>query len=170
MDNKNYIIRLAKESDCVNLAKLRKEVWEETYRGIYNDDIIDNYNYADAINMFKNLLSCTNIFLYVVESKKNLVGYMSVGKPYREFRNYNQEIGLLYLKSSFQKRGIGRELFNIAKEKIKESGNKNFFISCNKYNVNARMFYEKMSGKLVFEDKDNFEDKRPVQVKYHFEV
>ena len=40
-----------------------------------------------------------------------------------------------------------------------------FFISCNKYNYNARKFYEKMGGILIHEDDDN-EDKSLVQVKY----
>lgn len=46
---------------------------------------------------------------------------------------------------------------------------KGFFISCNKYNTNARKFYEKMGGQLIAEDADN-DNKREVQVKYHYEI
>ncbi len=52
---------------------------------------------------------------------------------------------------------------------IKNNGYNKFFISCNKYNTNARKFYEKMGGKLVAEYEDN-DNKRIVQVKYHYDI
>ena len=39
-----YIIRLATEKDCVELSRLKQHVWNETYRGIYSDEKIDNYD------------------------------------------------------------------------------------------------------------------------------
>ena len=40
----DYIIRLATKEDCEGLAKLKRIVWESTYRGIYPDFKLDNYN------------------------------------------------------------------------------------------------------------------------------
>lgn len=94
---------------------------------------------------------------------------MSVGVPKRPFSNYNQEISLLYLSKDFQKMGIGKELFNIAYNEIKNNGYDNFFISCNKYNTNARKFYEKMGGKLIYEDEE-VGNKRFIQSKYHYDI
>lgn len=94
---------------------------------------------------------------------------MEVGTPIRKFNHYEQEIGLLYLRKSFQKRGIGRELFTLGYNEIKRKGYRQFFISCNKYNMNARKFYEKMGGKLIEEEEDK-DDKRFVQVKYHYDI
>ena len=48
----SYIIRLAKEEDCNELSKLKPDVWNETYRGIYDDNKIDNFDYKKNI---KNL-------------------------------------------------------------------------------------------------------------------
>lgn len=165
----DYKIRLATKDDIKNLAKLKQRTWDETYRGIYDDDIIDNFDYEKAEKSFQSIIENENISFYVVESENHLVGYMDVGEPFRKFGNYNQEIGLLYLLKDFQKRGIGKELFNIGYNKIKNNGYDSFFISCNKYNTNARQFYEKMGGKLIAEDEDN-ENKRSVQVKYHYDI
>lgn len=166
---KDYKIRLATKEDAKNLAILKQKVWNETYRGIYDDDIIDNFNYKEAEETFLSIIDNNKISFYVVESNGELVGYMDVGVPIRKFGEYEQEIGLLYLTKDFQKRGIGRELFNLGYNEIKNKGYKEFFISCNKYNINARKFYERMGGKLIAEDNDN-NNKRIVQAKYHYDI
>ena len=165
----DYIIRLATNDDIKNLAVLKQKVWSETYRGIYSDELIDNFDYEKAEESFRNIINNDKISFYVVESNKELVGYMDVGIPIRGFADYEQEIGLLYLKKDFQRRGIGKELFNLGYNEIKNNNYKRFFISCNKYNINARKFYEKMGGQLIAEDADN-DNKREVQVKYHYEI
>lgn len=95
---------------------------------------------------------------------------MDCGKPYNEFQDYEAEIGLLYLKKECQGQGIGTMLFQLAKESFRNKGIDKFLISCNKYNLEAQKFYEAMGGKVVQVDEDNFEDKRSVQVKYHYDV
>lgn len=164
-----YQIRLATIDDFKNLAILKQQVWNETYRGIYDDDIIDNFNYEKNEEKFKNIIENPSISLYVVESNRLLIGYMSAGVPLHGYADYKQEIGLLYLKKDFQKLGIGKELFNIGYKAIKENGYKSFFISCNKYNTNARKFYEKMGGVLVYEDEE-VGNKRYIQAKYHYDI
>lgn len=165
----DYIIRLATNDDIKKLAVLKQQVWNETYRGIYSDETIDNFDYEKAERSFHNIINNDKISLYVVESNEELVGYMDVGTPIREFADYEQEIGLLYLIHNFQRRGIGKKLFNLGYNEIKNNNYKKFFISCNKYNINARKFYEKMGGHLIAEDEDN-DNKRDVQVKYHYEI
>lgn len=164
-----YIIRLATENDCEELSYLKHQVWDETYRGIYPDEKIDKFDYEKNKNSFINIVNNHEIELYVVEYNGKLVGYMDYGTPYRPFRDFKQEIGLLYLLKLCQGTGLGRKLFNIAYNKIKEKGYKDFFISCNKYNYPARKFYEKIGGKIIHVDEDN-EDKSIPQVKFLYEI
>lgn len=164
-----YIIRLAKEGDCDKLSVLKHQVWNETYRGIYSDEKIDNYDYKKNIDKFLGIVNNPNIELYVVEDNGVLVGYMDYGMPYRSYKDYEQEIGLLYLLKEYQNKGIGKELFNIAFNKIKENGYKEFFISCNKYNINAQYFYKRMGGIIDQIDEDN-NDKSIPQVKFLYRV
>lgn len=164
-----YIIRLATENDCNQLSILKHNVWETTYRGIYPDEKIDNYDYEENKNKFIKLVNNPDIKFFVVESDKKIVGYMDFGVPLRPFKDYKQEIGLLYLQKEYQGKGIGRELFNIAYNNIKKDGFDEFFISCNKYNIPSQKFYEKMGGVRIFVDEDN-ENRSIPQIKYLYKI
>ena len=156
-----YKIRKTTKNDVEELSRLKQIMWMQTYRGIYSDDIIDNFHYEKHKNKFLKLIDNPDINFYVVESDNKLIGYMTYGLPTRPFRDYEQEIGLLYLLKEYQRNGIGRELFNIAFNGIKEKGYKEFFISCNKYNVNAQEFYKKMGGEVIYIDEDNIDKSIP---------
>lgn len=156
-----YKIRKTTKNDVEELSRLKQIMWMQTYRGIYSDDVIDNFDYEKHKNKFLKLIDNPDINFYVVESNNKLIGYMTYGLPTRPFRDYEQEIGLLYLLKEYQRNGIGRELFNIAFNGIKEKGYKEFFISCNKYNVNAQEFYKKMGGEVIYIDEDNIDKSIP---------
>ena len=156
-----YKIRKTTKNDVEELSRLKQTMWMQTYRGIYSDDVIDNFDYEKHKNKFLKLIDNPDINFYVVESDNKLIGYMTYGLPTRPFRDYEQEIGLLYLLKEYQRNGIGRELFNIAFNGIKEKGYKEFFISCNKYNVNAQEFYKKMGGEVIYIDEDNIDKSIP---------
>lgn len=165
-----YAIRLAKREESKELSRLKRVVWEETYRGIYPDEKLDNYDYDEHEKKFERIIDNPDVRLYVVSDNGRLVGYMDYGVPFRKFLDYEQEIGLLYLKKECKGKGIGRELFNLGYNGIKNNGYNRFFISCNKYNVNALKFYEKMGGRVVHIDDDNDEDKSIVQVKFEYSI
>ena len=62
----SYIIRLAKEEDCNELSKLKHDVWNETYRGIYDDNKIDNFDYKKNIkNLWYNKYRCVSMNEYI---------------------------------------------------------------------------------------------------------
>lgn len=165
----DYKIRLAIENDCQELSKLKHTVWQTTYRGIYSDGKIDDFDFEKNKNKFMDIIKNPDIELYVVEYNEKLIGYVDYGVPLRPFENYKQEIGLLYILKEYQGLGIGRKLFDLAYNKIKEKGYGEFFISCNKYNIPAQKFYEKMGGRIVDIDKDS-EDKSIPQVRFLYNV
>ena len=165
----SYIIRLANENDCKELSELKHQVWTETYRGIYSDDKIDNFNYLKNEKSFFDLINNKSIDLYIVEDQNRIVGYMSCGTPLRPYKDYKQDVGLLYLLKEYQKKGIGKDLFNIACKSIKENGYKKFFISCNKYNTPAQAFYKKMGGIVDYIDDDNIDKSLP-QIKFIYKI
>lgn len=165
----DYIIRLAKLDDCEELARIKHEVWESTYRGIYPDYMIDNFDYEKHIGKFVKIVENPDVNLFVVECEGKLIGYMDYGIPMRPFKDYQQEIGLLYVLKEYQGKGIGKKLFDLAYKGIKERGYDEFFISCNKYNVKAQGFYEKMGGEIINIDEDN-EDKTIPQKTYLYKI
>ena len=38
----NYIIRKMNKNDCFSVARIVTTAWNETYRGIVNDDFLEN--------------------------------------------------------------------------------------------------------------------------------
>lgn len=58
-------------------------------------------------------------------------------------------------------------MFNFAYEEIRNTGVDRFFISCNKFNINAQKFYEKMGGKIIHIEEDDANDGVP-QVKFEY--
>ena len=165
----NYELRLATLDDCSTLSKFKREVWETTYRGIYPDDKLDNYDYEINTNKFKKIIENEDIKLYVVLFNKKIIGYFDYGKLLRPYTNFNQDIWLLYLLKDYQSLCIGKEIFLFASRKIKENGYNEFFVSCNKYNYGAQKFYEKMGGEIIEIDEDN-SDKSIPQIRYNFNI
>lgn len=165
----DYKIRLARKDDCKKLSKLKYDVWVTTYRGIYSDEKIDNFDLVKNEKKFLKIIENPNVNLYVAECNGEIVGYMSCGEPIRKFEDFKQEIGLLYIRKDHQGQGLGRKLFEIGYREIKSKGVKKFFISCNKYNFNAQKFYEKMGGKIILADPDD-EDKSCPQVKFLYNI
>ena len=164
-----FNIRYAELMDCKKLSMVKRKVWETTYIGIYPDEKLDNYDYKKNEEKFISIINNKNVELYVVESENKIIGYMECGTPIRPFSDYNQEIGLLYLLKEYQGYGIGKKLFLLGYSRIKEKGVNEFFISCNKYNLNGQKFYKKMGGKIIHIDEDNA-DKSIPQVKFHYDV
>lgn len=157
----NMQIVLASIIDSKELSYLKKQVWETTYRGIYEDSKIDNYDYVKREEKFKNLINSDNQEVYVCKDNNKIIGYMVVGEPlHGKLEGYNLTINDLGIESSYRGQGIGRMFIDIAKSK-----NKKLFNCCNYYNDKARRFYEKMGGKIVKEEMDD-NDKSYCQVYY----
>ena len=165
----DILIRKALMKDCKELAQVKRKVWETTYRGIYPDVKLDNYDFKKQEKKFQDIVNNHEINLYVITDNNKIIGYMSEGQPCRPFGNYQQEIGLLYILKEFQGKGIGKKLFQLAYDSIKNKGYKNFFVSCNKYNYGSQEFYKKMGGTIVHTDEDKL-DKSEAQVKFHYEI
>lgn len=165
---KEWTIRLATDADCCQLAVLKQKMWQETYTGIYSDEKINAFDFAAQAEKFKELVQHPHIALYVVFDQGEPVGYMSCGYPMRPFMHYTQEIGLLYLLKAYQGRGIGKQLFLLGRDKIRQSGVKEFFISCNRYNLNAIAFYKKCGGQMIAVHHDL--DKSNAQVKFLYQI
>ena len=163
-----FSFRKAEHSDCYILANIKKEVWNTTYRGIYNDELLDNFDTNKQTDKFKKMVdSKTN--LYVVESNNKIIGYFSFGKPYHPYSDYEIEFGLLYLLKEYQVNGIGTAIFKFVKDEIKKMGVNKFYLCCNKYNYNAQKFYEKMGGVIVHIDPDDIEKDR-IQIYYEYKI
>lgn len=110
------------------------------------------YDVEKNKRIFESIVENSEISLYVATDGDEIVGFMTCGKPYKPFREYGQEIGLLYILKEYQRQGIGKELFCIAKKLVAERGYEEFFLSVNKRNYEAQKFYFTMGGEALCEE------------------
>ncbi len=141
--------RRATIEDCFPIAELKGTVWNTTYRGIYPDESLDGYDVGKNELIIQKIVNNPEIEIYVAEDKGKIVGFMTCGKPYKPFRHYEQEIGLLYILKEYQRQGIGRGFFDVARKQVKENGYKEFIVSVNSQNSNAIQFYRSMGGEAI---------------------
>jgi len=151
-DKKNIDFREACFGDCYDLAVLKGNVWNTTYQGIYPQEKLEGYDVEKNKRIFESIVENPDISLYVACDNEQIVGFMTCGKPYRPFGEYGQEIGLLYILKEYQRQGIGKEFFCIARKLVAERGYKEFFLSVNKKNYDAQKFYLVMGGEMLCEE------------------
>ena len=141
--------RKATIEDSFPIAELKGMVWNTTYRGIYPDESLDGYDVGKNALIIQKIVNNPEIEIYVAEDKGKIVGFMTCGKPYKPFRHYEQEIGLLYILKEYQRQGIGRGFFDVARKQVKKNGYKEFIVSVNSQNSNAIQFYRSMGGEVI---------------------
>ncbi len=146
---KNISYRKATVEDCYSIAELKGVVWNTTYKGIYSDEKLTGYDVKKNEQILRSIVNNLEIEVYVATDNDRIVGFMTCGKPYKPFRHYEQEVGLLYILKEYQKQGIGKGFLEIARKQVKESGYDEFMVAVNSQNVNAIQFYLAMGGKIV---------------------
>ena len=148
----NIVYRKATVEDCYSIAELKGIVWNTTYKGIYSDETLSGYDVKKNEQILQNIVNNSEIEIYVATDNDIIVGFMTCGKPYKPFRQYEQEVGLLYILKEYQKQGIGKVFFEIARKQVKEAGYDEFMVAVNSQNVNAIQFYLAMGGKIIFSE------------------
>lgn len=148
----NITYRKATKKDCYPIAELKGIVWNTTYRGIYPDETLNGYDVTKNEQILQTIVNNSEIEVYVATDNDKIVGFMTCGKPYKPFRHYEQEVGLLYILKEYQKQGIGKNFLEIAQKQVKEAGYDEFMVAVNSQNVNAIQFYLAMGGKIVLTD------------------
>ena len=88
---------------------------------------------------------------------------MAYGKNPRHPDADCDEIVLLSVLKEWQGQGIGKALFEFAKNRLKDMDH--FILYCNKYNLPAQAFYKRMGCKVLSVDDDN-PDKSIPQIKF----
>ncbi|MBP3595532.1 MAG: GNAT family N-acetyltransferase [Lachnospiraceae bacterium] len=154
--------RKAVLEDCLDLAILKGQVWNTTYKGIYSEEKLSGYDIAKNESIFQNIVNNPDIELFVALDNQKIVGLMTCGKPYRPFMDFQQEIGLLYILKEYQRKGIGKTFFEIARNQVKANGYTKLFLSVNSKNFDAQKFYEAMGGVTIYQDE--------VSIKYIYQV
>ena len=135
----------------MTIVHLRKQVWETTYRGIYPDGMLDNFDYPWHLDKELQRIQNPQYFVYLIEKDGYNIGYLTLRK------SKGITLQSLYILQEYQHQGAGRHAFDFVIQFCKEHHARSFVCQCVPENWNARQFYEKMGGKLIGEDLGNAE-------------
>ena len=141
----------ATEDDAKTIIELRKRVWATTYRGLYPDSMIDEFDYAWHLEKELQRIRNPQYRVYRIVKDDCNIGYLSTRKTDVVM------LQSLYVLEEYQHQGIGRLTFDFVKQYCKENEADSFVCHCLPENWNARKFYDKTGGKVIGEDMDNEE-------------
>ena len=146
----DYIIRKMNKNDCFSVAKIVTTAWNETYRGIVNDEFLDNLylNEQERANTFYKEFDENINHQYVLEINNEIVGFINVGVSADAEYNDCGELYALYLINDYKGHGYGRKLFAIAIKELKNMGFTKMIVGCLAAN-HINEFYKQMGGKLI---------------------
>ena len=139
--------RIARVSDAPILSATRKNVWDATYRGIYPDEMINQYDLELFTARDRKRISNPENKVWLVMDDENCVGYLGVGPcGIGRYKDFEVCLNSLYLLPQYQKLGLGRKAFDLTVAECRRRGLDKFFCSCSPHNHNAMEFYEHMGG------------------------
>lgn len=140
------LFRRAGFEDLEILARTRQKAWATTYRGIYSDASIDQFDLQWHIERDRKRMMDKNQEFWLVMDEKECVGYFYYGTPHVPLKDHTFCLNALYFLPEYRGKGLGSRVFSMIREICKERGIPKFFNGCNTHNLPARAFYQKMGG------------------------
>ena len=168
----DIIIRTATINDAEKVAKIKIEGWQTAYRGIIDDEFLDNMNLNEEIEKRKDNIK-DGVDIIVAEFNNEIVGfclYRNYIKDPESYPNADCEISSLYVKSSLKRKGIGTKLMQYVIQKLQNQGKTKMILGCLKGNYPSRAFYGKMGGKIKKTEKITFGNKEYEEVIYEYDI
>lgn len=161
------MIKYYEEKDIDEVAKIIVDDWKIAYKGIIDNEYLEKLSYEDRAKRIKEKYLKQKALVYVENDK--IKGYCRFGENRDNEKEYG-EIYALYIKSGEKNNGIGKKLSKKAMKILTERGYKEAVIWCLKENKNARIFYERIGGKLFKERKIPIGDKEYDEVCYKYKL
>ena len=145
-----YTIRKEKKEDCMGVSHVITIAWNETYKEIVSDEILNNMykNEKDRAQRAYGNYNEEENNQYVLEVDDEVVGFINIGKSYIDGFDGCGELYALYIIGKYKGFGFGKMLLNKAKEELKKMGYDKMVIGCLDKNP-SNEFYKHMGGKYV---------------------
>ncbi len=140
-------LRKATAKDAALLARTRKVVWEETYRGIYPDKKLDEYDFDAYTNQDLAKLNDIRNHYYLFMDADECAGYFSFGPyHYGYYKDFELCLNHLYIRKEYKGRRLGATAFELLRGYCASRQIDKFFCGCNAHNLPAIGFYRHMGG------------------------
>ncbi|MGE7202728.1 GNAT family N-acetyltransferase [Bacillus haynesii] len=134
--------------DLHKLQDICYETFNETFKGQNSPENMKAYlEMAFNLKQLEKELSNSSSQFFFVYFNNEAAGYLKVNineAQSEKMGDESLEIERIYIKSKFQKHGLGKYLFNKALEIAKELNKKKIWLGVWEKNENAIAFYKKM--------------------------
>lgn len=137
--------------DASTIARLRQQCWAATYRGIYPDEMIDQFDFAWHERQDLARINSDQYEVFLIQSDEIPVGYLTIQD------SQPPHLLSLYLLPEYQRQGIGRMAFAHMAEFCKVRNQPIFLCQCQPENNAALSFYQRMGGTVIARDEGNKE-------------
>ena len=144
------VVRRRQKKDCADISHVVTIAWQETYRGIVNDEFLNNLPNTEkdrTQRALKNFHRKDN-HQFVILVNDRVVGFVNAGLT--EDKEYPGcgEVFALYLISKYKGKGFGRKLTEVGIEELKKLGCSKMVIGCLEGNK-TNAYYKHIGGKFV---------------------
>lgn len=152
------MIRLCTLTDLKLLLEISYKTFDETFRAQNKPENMEKYlNTTFTTERLQSELENPHSYFYFIYYQESIAGYLKLNTrnaQTEEITGSTIEIERIYLLKSFQKNGLGKELFQHALKVAKEVKAEKIWLGVWEKNINAMQFYEKMGfvqdGKHAF--------------------
>lgn len=139
-------IRRMEQKDCFSVAHVVTIAWNETYRGIVNDEFLDNLYKNEEERGKKSFENFDGDNQFVLEVDGEVVGFITVDVI--DSSNKQGEICSVYIIKKYKGKGFGRKLIDTGINELKSLGCSNMIIGCLDGNP-SNEFYKHIGGKFI---------------------
>lgn len=148
-------IRQAVLNDAQAIATVHVTSWRETYAGIIPASYLDRLDIAERKQIWTTAVERGQSVLVAVVDDK-VVGFANGGRNRDKDTPYAGELYAIYLLKDFQKRGIGKQLFDGVVAQL-TSENCLPFVTWVLADNPTLGFYQHTGGKIVAEQIEDFD-------------
>ncbi|KSU83311.1 L-amino acid N-acyltransferase YncA [Fictibacillus enclensis] len=143
-------IRKALPGDEEAIAFVHVDSWRTTYKGIVDEEYLQNMSVEDRKEMWKGIIEnpLPENYLFVASINQEIIGFCS-GGPNRSGRYpYDGELYAIYILQEYQRRSIGTSLIRRLAQSHLDSGYHTMMVWVLQDNP-CKIAYERLGGILL---------------------
>lgn len=152
--------------DASEITRIKIEGWKNSYKSFLDVENLNNVSIEKEARIRYTQMIKGTVF-YVYEEEKCIKGYVWFEE---DKKNNKFELCSLYVNVTDKFRGIGKKLFDFAKEEGRKKGYKKMYLWTFKDNNSGRRFFEQNQGKIIDKQNNYIEDKLVEEVCYEFDI
>jgi GNAT superfamily N-acetyltransferase len=142
-----FAVREAVLGDAEAIARAHTASWQDSYRGILPDTVLDRIDVGQRVATRRKILGDRGVYQLVAYdvTHGDIVGFCDAGGSRRHVP-YAGEVYAIYLVHHAKRHGLGLEMFDRVRKWLVANGMNSMIVWVLDNNPHARRFYEAMGG------------------------